>query len=66
LIELVRRSDVVTENFRPGRLERFADIFRDPQYQKRDMLVDHHDPEIGHFFGPGIVPKLSGTPGAVK
>jgi formyl-CoA transferase len=49
-----------------GPVYTIADIFRDPQYQEREMLVDHHDPEIGRFVGPGIVPKLSGTPGAVK
>lgn len=49
-----------------GPVYTIADIFLDPQYQEREMLVDHDDPEIGHFVGPGIVPKLSGTPGAVK
>ena len=30
------------------------------------MLLRHVDPEFGEFVGPGIVPKLSETPGAVR
>jgi crotonobetainyl-CoA:carnitine CoA-transferase CaiB-like acyl-CoA transferase len=30
------------------------------------MLVTHVDPEFGEYVGPGIVPKLSRTPGAVR
>jgi formyl-CoA transferase len=30
------------------------------------MLVDHEDPEFGRYVGPGIVPKFSETPGAVR
>jgi formyl-CoA transferase len=43
-----------------------ADIFEDPHYGARDMLVDHDDPEVGKFVGPGVVPKFSDTPGAVR
>ncbi len=30
------------------------------------MLVEHEDPEFGTYIGPGIVPKFSATPGAVR
>jgi crotonobetainyl-CoA:carnitine CoA-transferase CaiB-like acyl-CoA transferase len=30
------------------------------------MLVEHEDPEFGPYLGPGIVPKLSETPGQVR
>ena len=43
-----------------------ADIFADPHYREREMLVVHEDPELGSYIGPGIVPKLSETPGAVR
>lgn len=43
-----------------------ADIFEDPHYQAREMLVDHEDPELGTFVGPGVVPKFSATPGGVR
>jgi formyl-CoA transferase len=43
-----------------------AEIFEDPQYRARDMLVEHVDPEFGPYIGPGIVPKFSSTPGAIR
>ena len=30
------------------------------------MLLEHHDPEFGPYIGPGIVPKLTRTPGSVR
>ena len=49
-----------------GPIYTIADIFEDPQFQARDMLVEHDDPEFGKFIGPGIVPKFSRTPGHVR
>jgi crotonobetainyl-CoA:carnitine CoA-transferase CaiB-like acyl-CoA transferase len=49
-----------------GPIYTIADIFEDPQYKARDMLLRHEDPEFGEYIGPGIVPKLSRTPGAVR
>ncbi len=49
-----------------GPIYTVADIFRDPQYAAREMLVEHVDPEFGPYVGPGIVPKFSETPGAVR
>lgn len=49
-----------------GPIYTIADIFEDPQFQARDMLLKHEDPEFGEYIGPGIVPKLSRTPGAVR
>ncbi len=42
------------------------DIFADPHYRHRDMLVDVEDPVLGPVTVPGIVPKLSETPGAIR
>jgi len=42
------------------------DIAEDPQYQSREMLVDLPDDRLGHLLMPGVVPKLSATPGAVR
>jgi crotonobetainyl-CoA:carnitine CoA-transferase CaiB-like acyl-CoA transferase len=42
------------------------DIAEDPQYQAREMLVDLPDARLGHLLMPGIVPKLSETPGEVR
>jgi len=49
-----------------GPIYTVADIFDDPQYQAREMLVRHEDPDFGEYVGPGIVPKFSGTPCEVR
>jgi crotonobetainyl-CoA:carnitine CoA-transferase CaiB-like acyl-CoA transferase len=49
-----------------GPIYTIADIFEDPQFKAREMLLEHVDPEFGPYIGPGIVPKLSRTPGAVR
>jgi formyl-CoA transferase len=49
-----------------GPIYTIADIFEDEHYRARDMLVTHEDPDFGEYLGPGIVPKLSETPGAVR
>jgi formyl-CoA transferase len=42
------------------------DIVEDPQYQEREMIIKVEHPQLGEFPMPGIVPKLSRTPGKVK
>ena len=49
-----------------GPIYTMAEIFEDPQFKAREMLVEHVDPEFGPYIGPGIVPKFSETPGAVR
>ena len=49
-----------------GPIYTIADIFEDPQFKEREMLVEHVDPEFGPYVGPGVVPKLTRTPGAVR
>lgn len=49
-----------------GPVYTIADIFADEHFRAREMLVEHEDPEFGEYLGPGIVPKLSETPGAVR
>ncbi len=49
-----------------GPIYTMADIFEDPQFRAREMLLEHEDPEFGTYIGPGIVPKLTRTPGAVR
>jgi crotonobetainyl-CoA:carnitine CoA-transferase CaiB-like acyl-CoA transferase len=49
-----------------GPIYTIADIFDDPQFKEREMLVEHVDPEFGPYVGPGVVPKLTRTPGAVR
>ena len=49
-----------------GPIYTVADIFEDPQFKAREMLVEHVDPEFGPYVGPGVIPKFSETPGAVN
>ena len=43
-----------------------ADIFRDPHVAARANLIPVHDPHLGEMIQPGVVPKLSRTPGRVQ
>ncbi|MND73683.1 Crotonobetainyl-CoA:carnitine CoA-transferase [compost metagenome] len=49
-----------------GRIYSVADIVADPHYQARDMLLDAELPGGARVKMPGIVPKLSETPGAIN
>ncbi|MCY1530773.1 Succinyl-CoA--L-malate CoA-transferase beta subunit [compost metagenome] len=42
------------------------DMFGDPQYLAREMLLSAKLPDGKPFRMPGIVPKLSDTPGGVE
>lgn len=49
-----------------GPVNTVADIFADPHFQAREMLLEHQDHELGPLVGPGVVPKFSRTPGKVQ
>ena len=49
-----------------ARIYTVEDIFADPHYRAREMLVDVEDEQLGRVTMAGIVPKLSATPGAVR
>lgn len=59
--KLLIDSDVVA-----SRVFTVADIFRDPHFKARAMLPDVPDDELGTLVMPGVVPKLSQTPGRIK
>jgi crotonobetainyl-CoA:carnitine CoA-transferase CaiB-like acyl-CoA transferase len=42
-----------------------ADIFADPHYRARDMIIDVPAEGLGTLPQPGVIPKLSKTPGRV-
>jgi crotonobetainyl-CoA:carnitine CoA-transferase CaiB-like acyl-CoA transferase len=48
-----------------SRIFTMEDIFSDPQFQDRDMLVNITDPYLGEVTLPGLVPKLSENPGHI-
>jgi crotonobetainyl-CoA:carnitine CoA-transferase CaiB-like acyl-CoA transferase len=47
-----------------SRVYTVRDIFADPHYRARDMLLPVPHPKLGTLTQIGIVPKLSATPGA--
>ncbi|MEH7345111.1 CoA transferase [Bacillus sp. JJ1532] len=49
-----------------GPIYNIEDILADPHYQERDMFLTVPDERIGDIVMPGIVPKLSETPGEVN
>ncbi|MDB5935703.1 MAG: CoA-transferase [Massilia sp.] len=66
-LELDACLDQLNEHGIPaGPIYSIEDIFRDPQYQARDMILTVDHPEFGKLKVPGIVPKLSKTPGSVQ
>jgi succinyl-CoA---D-citramalate CoA-transferase len=42
------------------------DVYEDPHFRERELLVEHEDEVHGHVTVPGIVPKLSRTPGSIR
>jgi len=49
-----------------GRIYSVSDIVADPHYQARDMILQSTLPDGVQVKMPGIVPKLSDTPGEVR
>ena len=42
------------------------DIYEDEYFRERELLVEHEDEVHGEMLVPGIVPKLSRTPGRIR
>jgi crotonobetainyl-CoA:carnitine CoA-transferase CaiB-like acyl-CoA transferase len=49
-----------------GRIYTAADIHADPHYAAREMIQTHALPDGAPIDIPGVVPKLSGTPGQTR
>ena len=49
-----------------SRIYTIADIFQDPHYAAREMLLEVAHPVVGRTVQAGVVPKLSATPGGVR
>ncbi len=65
-LELDKVLDILDQAGVPaGRVYDIADIAADPHYQARDMLLDSTLPDGTPLKVPGIVPKLSKTPGDI-
>jgi crotonobetainyl-CoA:carnitine CoA-transferase CaiB-like acyl-CoA transferase len=42
------------------------DVYRDDYFRERGLLVRHEDEVHGQMTVPGVVPKLSETPGSIR
>lgn len=49
-----------------GGVNSIADIFEDEHFHARDMLVPVDVPGVGEVVVPGVVPRLSATPGRIE
>ncbi len=43
-----------------------ADVYEDPYFRERGLLISYDDSAHGTITAPGVVPKLSNTPGSVR
>ncbi len=48
-----------------GAVNSIADIFADPQFEARGNLVRMHEDDLGEVVIPGVIPRLSATPGRI-
>lgn len=62
--ELATALDAADVVFAPVNSAR--DLVDEPHFRERGAIIEMHDPELGDLLGPGVVPKLSATPGAAR
>jgi succinyl-CoA:(S)-malate CoA-transferase subunit A len=60
LMETCLKADVPI-----GTLNSIADIFADEHFRARRVLETVHEPGLGDVVVPGVVPRLSATPGRI-
>lgn len=61
VLEILGQADVPA-----SRIYSVVDMFSDPQFLAREMFINGRLPDGRQFKMPGIVPKLSETPGATE
>ena len=49
-----------------ARIYTMVDVFEDPHYSARDMIVDVPDDDLGSVKLANVVPRLSATPGEIR
>jgi len=57
---------LIAESIPASRIYTIADIYDDPHYAERGMLVRVPHPTLGHTTQAGVVPRLSRTPGHIR
>ena len=43
-----------------------SDVYADPYFRERGLLIEYDDDVHGRISAPGVVPRLTGTPGTVR
>lgn len=43
-----------------------ADVYSNPYFRERGLLIEYEDPVHGTVTAPGVVPRLNSTPGRVR
>ncbi|SDT01732.1 formyl-CoA transferase [Halopseudomonas sabulinigri] len=61
VLEILNRAEVPA-----SKIYSAADMFADPQYLAREMFLNATLPDGKAFKMPGIIPKLTATPGSVQ
>lgn len=49
-----------------SRIFNIKDIFDDPHYRARDMIISPEDPSLGPVAMANVIPRMSRTPGSVQ
>ncbi len=62
--ELAQRLDEGDVVFGP--VNSAEDLVNDPHFRANLSLITMTDPELGDLMGPGVIPRLSETPGAAR
>lgn len=62
--ELIKKLDAYGVPVSP--IYTIEDIFNDPHYRARENIVEVDHPRLGKIKVPGVVPKFSRTPGAIR
>jgi len=66
-LDIESALNILEENGIPaGSIFSVEDMFKDPHYQAREMIVDLEVEDLGKLKVPGIIPKLSKTPGQIR
>ena len=66
LMDAIGRPDLGAARVPAGKVYTAKDIAEDPHYRARDMLLTQQTRDGYSVEVPGIVPKLSGTPGSIR
>jgi len=59
-------SELAKARIPSARVNNLADLVDDPQVKARELIVYQEYPKVGKMPVPGVLPKMSATPGSVR